>query len=408
MTAPKEMKEEFPILKRNVHGKQLIYLDSSATTQKPQQVLDALRHFYTTSNANVHRVVHTLGEEATALYEQTRKKVADFVRASTEEIVFTRGTTDSINMLACMLESSVQPDDEVMISAMEHHSNLIPWQQLCKRRNAKLVVVGMNQEYEIDPADLKAKLSEKTKIVSFVHVSHVLGVINPVRELIKIIRNKNKEARIVVDGAQAVAHLAVDVKSIDCDFYVFSAHKMYGPTGVGVLYGKKALLDKLEPASFGGGMITSVSFEKSTWLDSPHKFEPGTPNIADVIAFGTAIDFMQRDDVKKAQEQEKDLIKLAHAELSKLSSVTILGPKDCSKRSGLIAFTVKDLHPHDVATGLDQYGVAVRAGHHCAMPLHKKLGIDASTRMSFGVYNTKEDVKTALEALKKTIAALKK
>ena len=230
------LKEEFPILKRNVHGRQLIYLDSSATMQKPQQVLDALQHFYTTSNANVHRVVHTLGEEATALYEQTRKKVADFIHADAEEIVFTKGTTDSINILARMLESCVQPGDEVMISAMEHHSNLIPWQQLCKRRNAKLIIVGMNKDYEIDAADLKAKLSAKTKIVSFVHVSHVLGTINPVQALIKTIRNKNKDTRIVVDGAQAIAHLDVDVRTLDCDFYVFSAHKMYGPTGVGVLY----------------------------------------------------------------------------------------------------------------------------------------------------------------------------
>jgi len=239
----------------------------------------------------------------------------------------------------------------------------------------------------------------------------VLGTINPVQALIKTIRNKNKDTRIVVDGAQAIAHLDVDVRTLDCDFYVFSAHKMYGPTGVGVLYGKKTLLDKLEPASFGGGMITSVSFEKSTWLDSPHAFEPGTPNIADVVVFGSAIDFMQRKDVQKAREQEKELITFAYAELSKLPGVTILGPQDCSKRSGLIAFTVKEghlLHPHDLATGLDRYGIAVRAGHHCAMPLHKKLGIDASTRMSFGVYNTKEDVKTALEALKKTIATLKK
>lgn len=402
------LKEEFPILKRNVNGKQLIYLDSSATTQKPRQVLDLLQNFYRTSNANVHRVVHTLGEEATTLYEKTREKVANFIHAESEEIIFTSGTTGSINLVARMLESSVGAGDEVIISAMEHHSNLIPWQQLCKRRNAKLVVVGMNKEYEIDAVDLKAKLSPKTKIVSFVHVSHVLGTVNPIKELIKIIRQKNKTVLIVVDGAQAVAHLDIDVKNMDCDFYAFSAHKMYGPTGVGILYGKKALLDKLEPTSFGGGMITSVSFDKSIWLETPHKFEAGTPNIADVVAFGSAIDFMERADMKKAREQEKDLIKLAYAELSKLLDVTILGPKDCSKRSGLVAFTIKDIHPHDLATGLDHYGIAVRAGHHCAMPLHKKLGIDASTRMSFGVYNTQDDVKTAIEALKKTIITLRK
>lgn len=403
----KTIKNEFPILEKPVHGKRLVYLDNGATTQKPQQVIDALLNFYKTTNANVHRCVHLLSEEATMQYEQVREKTAKFLHAFTNEIIFTKGTTESLNMLARMLASQINEGDEILISVMEHHSNFIPWQQIAKHKKAKLVVVDITPNGEIDVEDFTKKLSAKTKIVGLVHVSHVLGTINDVKKLAQLTREHAQDAVFVVDGAQAIAHLDVDVKDIDCDFYVFSAHKMYGPTGIGILYGKKELLKDLDPCDFGGSMITKVCVEESTWAPAPQKFEAGTPNIAGVIAFGAALDFLQRQDVISLRENEKQVLTYAYEQLSKISELTIVGP-NADKRSGLIAFTLKDVHPHDIAYVLDQHGVAVRAGHHCAMPLHEKLGITATTRMGIGVYNTKEDIDIMIIGLKKALETFKK
>ena len=398
---------QFPILSRKVHGKRLVYLDNAATTQKPQQVIDTLLSYYQETNANVHRCVHFLSEEATLKYEGARQKIATFLGASSsDEIIFTKGTTEGLNMIAKILEPHVNEGEDVMISAMEHHSNIIPWQQVCKRKKANLVVVDIDQDGLIDLNDFRAKISNKTKVVSFVHISHVLGSVNDVNELTKIAHERG--AVVVIDGAQAIAHVPVDVSKMDCDFYVFSSHKMYGPTGVGVVYGKKDLLNKLDPCEFGGSMIDEVSFNKSTWAPLPQKFEAGTPHIAGVVGLGAAIDFLQSPEVVNAKKNEQEVLAYAYEKLKAIPEVTIIGPTDVEKRSVLIAFAVEGVHPHDVSHVLDQAGVAVRAGHHCAMPLHEKLGILATTRIALGVYNTKEDIDVMVEALQKAIVGLKK
>ncbi|WP_408007540.1 cysteine desulfurase [Pseudalkalibacillus sp. A8] len=395
----KEIRKQFPILDQEVNGKPLVYLDSAATSQKPISVIETLDHYYKNDNSNVHRGVHTLGTRATDSYEGAREKVRRFINASsTEEVVFLRGTTTAINTIASSYgKVNVGEGDEIVITPMEHHSNIIPWQQLAKQTGATLKYIPLQEDGTIDLSDVENTITEHTKIVSIMHVSNVLGTINPIKEIAKI-AHKNG-AVMVVDGAQAAPHMHVDVRDLDCDFYAFSAHKMCGPTGIGVMYGKKKLLENMEPVEFGGEMIDFVGLYESTWKDLPWKFEGGTPIIAGAIGMGAAIDFLEqigRDEIEKI---EHELVEYAMERMSAVEGLKIFGPK---KRAGLVTFNIDDVHPHDVATVLDAEGVAVRAGHHCAQPLMKWLNVTATARASFYIYNTKEDVDALVDGLKTT------
>ncbi|HEL1783244.1 cysteine desulfurase [Streptococcus suis] len=394
------IRKDFSILDQVVNDEPLVYLDNAATTQKPQQVLDVLADYYQKDNANVHRGVHTLSERATARYEAARQKVADFIQAkSSKEILFTRGTTTSLNWVAQFAKEILQPDQEVIISVQEHHSNIIPWQQACQQTGAKLRYVTL-KDGELDVDSLKSMLSEKTKFVSLAHVSNVLGSVAPIGEIAELVHQVG--AYLVVDGAQSVPHMAINVQELDVDFYAFSGHKMLGPTGIGVLYGKGELLNRMSPVEFGGEMIDFVYEQSATWKELPWKFEAGTPNIAGAIGLGAAVDYLMEIGMDAIQAYEAELVDYVFPKLQAIPGLTIYGSQDLSKRTGVIAFNLDDLHPHDVATALDYEGVAVRAGHHCAQPLLRYLQVPATVRASFYIYNTKADCDKLVEAIIKT------
>ncbi|MEQ3450812.1 cysteine desulfurase [Enterococcus cecorum] len=394
----KKIRADFPVLDQMVNDEPLIYLDNAATTQKPQAVLDVLNHYYLQDNANVHRGVHTLAERATAEFEAARKKVQQFIHAnSNKEIIFTKGTTDSLNIIAQSYGEFIQAGDEIVISKMEHHANLIPWQQLAKRKQAVLRYIPLTADGHLDVQAAKTIINEKTAIVALAQVSNVLGTVNPVKEIAQLAHQH--QAIMVVDGAQAVAHMPVDVQDLDCDFYCFSGHKMCGPTGIGVLYGKQALLEKMEPVAFGGEMIDFVDLYESTWTDLPWKFEPGTPNIAGAIVLGAAIDYLENIGMQTIHEYEQAIVAELLPKLQQIDGLTIYGPQNPAEHTAVIAFNLDHLHPHDVASALDMQGIAVRAGHHCAQPLIKELGCFATARASFYFYNTKEEADQLVAAI---------
>jgi len=386
------IRNDFPILHQNVNNHPLVYLDSAATSQKPQSVIETINQYYSKYNSNVHRGVHTLGTKATDAYEGAREKVKNFINAkSTKEVIFTRGTTTSINFVATSFgQVNVKEGDEIVISNMEHHSNLIPWQQLAKKTGATLKYFPLQEDGTLSLEEVRHTISEKTKIVAITYVSNVLGTINPIKEMVEIAHSKG--AVVVVDGAQSTPHLKVDVQDLDCDFYAFSGHKMCGPTGIGVLYGKEHLLEQMEPVEFGGEMIDFVELYDSTWKELPWKFEGGTPNIAGAVGLGAAIDYLESIGMDEIQHHEHQLVEYAIDKLSEIDGLTIYGPKEISKRAGVVTFNIEGVHPHDVATAVDLEGIAVRAGHHCAQPLMKWLNVTATARASFYLYNTKEDV----------------
>ncbi|AWN66385.1 cysteine desulfurase [Lactococcus lactis subsp. lactis] len=394
------IKKDFPVLNQIVNDEPLVYLDNAATTQKPLKVLAAIKDYYENDNANVHRGVHTLAERATEKYEAAREKVRQFINAkSTKEVLFTRGTTTSINWVAQFAGQILKTGDEIVISIMEHHSNIVPWQEVAKKTGVILKFVYL-KDGQLDMDDLRKKITNQTKFVSIAHVSNVLGTINPVEEITKIAHEHG--AYMVVDGAQSTPHMAIDLQKMDVDFFAFSGHKMMGPTGIGVLYGKEELLNQFEPVEFGGEMIDFVYESHSTWTELPWKFEAGTPNIAGAIALGAAIDYIQELGIDQIHQHEIELIDYLMPKLQEIEGLKIYGPKDNVKRGGLIAFNIEGLHPHDVATALDMEGVAVRAGHHCAQPLLNYLETPATARASFYLYNTKADCDKLVEALKKT------
>ena len=394
------IKKDFPVLNQIVNDEPLVYLDNAATTQKPLKVLAAIKDYYENDNANVHRGVHTLAERATEKYEAAREKVRQFINAkSTKEVLFTRGTTTSINWVAQFAGQILKTGDEIVISIMEHHSNIVPWQEVAKKTGAILKFVYL-KDGQLDMDDLRKKITNQTKFVSIAHVSNVLGTINPVEEITKIAHEHG--AYMVVDGAQSTPHMAIDLQKMDVDFFALSGHKMMGPTGIGVLYGKEELLNQFEPVEFGGEMIDFVYESHSTWTELPWKFEAGTPNIAGAIALGAAIDYIQELGIDQIHQHEIELIDYLMPKLQEIEGLKIYGPKDNVKRGGLIAFNIEGLHPHDVATALDMEGVAVRAGHHCAQPLLNYLETPATARASFYLYNTKADCDKLVEALKKT------
>ena len=391
------IRNDFPILKRKVHEKPLVYLDNAATSQKPNQVIDAIDFYYRNYNANIHRSVHVLGEEATAKFEESHEKIADFINAdSYKNIVLTKNTTESLNLVAYSLTADLKKGDEIVISQMEHHSNFVPWQQLAKLRGLKLKFIKINEEGKLDEDSIHENITKKTKIVSLTHVSNVLGTINPIEEIAKIAHEN--EALMIVDGAQSVPHMAVDVKKLDADFYAFSGHKMLGPTGVGVLYGKKELLEKMQPFLYGGEMIREVRFDDTTFNELPWKFEAGTPNIVEGIGLGAAIDYLNKVGMENVYQRDKELVDYAIKKLKEIKGIAVYGPKE---RGAVVAFTLDKIHPHDISQVLDSEGVAIRAGHHCAMPLHSVLGIGATARASFYLYNTEEEVDVFINAIHK-------
>ncbi|KAA9296352.1 cysteine desulfurase [Streptococcus anginosus] len=394
------LRRDFPILDQIVNDEPLVYLDNAATTQKPTQILEAIAAYYEKDNANVHRGVHTLAERATAAYEAARERVRSFIHAaSTKEVLFTRGTTTSLNWVARYAENVLQPGDEVLISVMEHHSNIIPWQEACKKTGARLIYAYL-KDGMLDLADFRSKLTEKTRFVALAHVSNVLGVVNPIKEIADLVHQAN--ALLVVDGAQSVPHMKIDVQDLDVDFFAFSGHKMLGPTGIGVLYGKEELLERMSPVEFGGEMIDFVYEQEATWKELPWKSEAGTPNIAGAIGLAAAIDYLDKIGMETVHQYEQELIAYAFPKLQAVEGLTIYGSEDLTQRSGVISFNLAWLHPHDVATALDYEGVAVRAGHHCAQPLLSYLGVAATVRASFYLYNTKADCDKLVEALQKT------
>ncbi|MBT2583665.1 cysteine desulfurase [Planococcus sp. ISL-109] len=395
-----EIKSYFPILKQEVNGHPLIYLDSAATSQKPIQVIEALKEYYESDNSNVHRGVHTLGNRATEKYEGAREKVQKFINANaTEEIIFLRGTTTAINLVAQSYgRANVEEGDEIVITYMEHHSNIIPWQQLAKERGAVLKYIELEEDGTISLENVRAAITDRTKIVSMVYVSNVLGTMNPVKEVAKIAHEHG--AVMVVDGAQAAPHLKIDVQDLDCDFFAFSGHKMVGPTGIGVLYGKKHLLEQMEPVEFGGEMIDFVGLYDSTWKELPWKFEGGTPIIAGAVGLAAAIDFLQEIGLDEIEKHEHHMAAIAMDKMSAIEGLEIYGPKDPAKRAGIVTFNMKEVHPHDVATVLDMSGIAVRAGHHCAQPLMKWLDVTATARASFYLYNDESDIDRLVEGLR--------
>ncbi|WP_047999075.1 cysteine desulfurase [Lactiplantibacillus herbarum] len=393
---------DFPILDQTVNDERLVYLDNAATAQRPNQVVQALVDFYQHDNANVHRGVHTLAERATADYEAARGKVKTFINAAdTVEIIFTKGTTDGLNLIASTYgEANVNAGDEIVISIMEHHSNLIPWQQLAIKKHATLKFIGLTADGELDMADAAAKITDHTKIVAIAHASNVMGTVTPIKELAELAHQHG--AVMVADGAQAVPHMPVDVQDLDVDFYAFSGHKMLGPTGIGILYGRKALLQAMPPYQYGGEMIGFVHQQSSTWAELPWKFEAGTQNIAGAIGLGAAVDYLTKLGMVNVQKHEQELVAYLLPKLIAMPGITVYGPQDPAKHTGVLAFNLENLHPHDVATALDMEGIAVRAGHHCAQPLMEALGLVATARASFYIYNTQADADQLLTSLQAT------
>ena len=393
------IRADFPILSRQVHGRPLVYLDNAATTQKPRQVIDALVDYYSNTNANIHRGLHTLAEEATAAYELTRQKTADFIgAASPREVVFTRNTTESLNLLAYTLGARLRPGDEIILSALEHHSNLVPWQLVTQRTGARLRFIELDADGEFDLDQARTLFNQRTRIVSIAHMSNVLGTIAPVAELSEMARAV--DATMIIDAAQSVPHLPLDVASLGADFAAFSAHKMLGPTGVGVLWGRQELLADLDPFLGGGEMISVVNREESSWAALPHKFEAGTPNIADVVAFGAALDYLSAVGMQTVREHDHALTAYAMDRLSAIEGLEIYGPADAERRGAVVAFNYADIHSHDIATILDRGGVAVRAGHHCAQPLMRTLAVPATARASFYIYNEMFEIDAMVDGLR--------
>jgi cysteine desulfurase/selenocysteine lyase len=386
----RKVRGDFPILSRRVYGKPLVYLDNAATTQKPRAVMDAVRALYEKSYANIHRGVHSLSVESSEAYEKAREKMRDFLHAGdTREIVFVRGTTEGINLVAQTYgRANVRAGDEVLISALEHHSNIVPWQILCEEKGARLQVAPINERGEIRLEELERRLSKRTKIVAVSHVSNALGTVNPVKRIIALAHDRG--VPVLVDGAQAAPRLAVDVRDLDCDFYTFSGHKMYGPSGVGILYGKAEHLEAMPPYQGGGDMISSVTFEKTTYNILPYKFEAGTPNIAGAIGLGVAVDYMRSLGIENIEAHENDLLSYATERLSAIPGLRVIGT--AREKAAVLSFTLEGVHPHDVGTVLDREGVAVRTGHHCAQPVMDFFKIPATSRASFGLYNTREEV----------------
>lgn len=399
-----ELRKQFPILGRTVKGKPLVYFDNAATSQKPQSVIDALSHYYSHYNANIHRGIHTLAEEATLAFEATRVAVQEFVGAATaEEIIFTRGTTEAINLVAYTWgRQNIVAGDEIMVSEMEHHSNIVPWQIICEEKNAVLKVIPVNDNGELDMDAFKGLLNDKTKMVAIVHVSNSLGTVNPVAEIIAAAHKVG--AKVLVDGAQSAVHLDINVQEMDCDFFAFSGHKVYGPTGVGALYGKKELLEVMPVFQGGGEMIKEVTFEKTTYNDLPYKYEAGTPNIADTIALKTALDFIKEIGKDKIRAHEEALLSYATAQLQAIPGLRIIG--QAKNKVSLVSFIVNGVHPQDIGVLLDNMGIAVRTGHHCTQPLMKRFGIPGTVRASFALYNQKEEIDILVAALHKTIKML--
>jgi len=400
-----QLRELFPILKRKVKGKDLVYFDNAATSQKPQSVVEAISNYYSTYNANIHRGLHTLADEATAAYEETRQTVKQFIGASShEEIIFTKGTTDGINLVASSWgRANLNHGDEIIISTLEHHSNIVPWQMIAEERGASIKVIPIDENGILDMDAFNKLLNAKTKLVSIIHVSNALGVINPVEEIISLAHQNG--TLVMLDGAQSVVHLDIDVQKLDCDFMVFSGHKIYGPTGVGVLYGKKVLLEAMPPYQGGGEMIKEVTFEKTTYNELPFKFEAGTPNIADVIALKTAIDFINQQGKSRMSAYEETLLVYATDKLKSIEGLKIIG--DVPNKVSVISFIIDGVHPQDLAILLDNQGIAVRTGHHCAQPLMKRLGIVGTTRASFAPYNTIAEIDILVSALHKALKMLK-
>ena len=390
------IKKEFPILNREINGHKLVYLDSAATSQKPKQVIKSIVDYYENYNSNVHRGIYKLSEEATIAYENARNKIASLINASPEEVIFTKGTTESINMLSIMLSRNLKKDDEIILTEMEHHSNLVPWQIISKEIGLKLKFLRVSEEGKLNTNELLNLISPKTKIIAITHVSNVLGITNPIKEISRIAHEYN--ILVAVDGAQSVPHMSIDIKSLGVDFFSFSGHKMLASTGIGVLYGKKNLLENLNPVSYGGGMINQVTLESSSWAELPWKFEAGTPNIQGAISMDAAISYLNVIGLEKIQKHEKELTDYTVELLNNIKGITIYGPKN---KSGIISFNLEKVHPHDTAAILDSYGVSVRAGHHCAMPLMKALGINGTTRVSLYLYNSYQDIDILCNELKK-------
>ena len=399
------IRKQFPILDQSVNGNPLIYFDNAATTQKPLAVTNEVTRYYTEDNANIHRGIHTLAERATTSYENTRKSIAQFINANEyEEIVFTKGTTDSINLVAQSLgESILKPGDEVLISCMEHHSNIVPWQMVCEKTKAVLKIIPINDQGEIIFEEFLNLLSERTKIVSMVHISNALGTINPVKEVIAAAHKFG--AKVLIDGAQATPHNKIDVKSLNCDFYAFSGHKMYGPTGVGVLYGKRSLLEAMPPYQGGGEMIKNVSFTQTTYNEIPYKFEAGTPNIAGVIGLSKAINFIQNIGLEKISQYENELLLRATDQLMKIEGFQPMGT--ALKKASVISFNIEGVHPFDLGVLLDAKGIAIRTGHHCTQPLMERFKLEGTARASFAIYNTFEEVDQFVFALSNLIKKLR-
>jgi len=399
------IREDFPILRREVHGRPLVYLDNAATSQKPVQVIEALADYYRRYNANIHRAIHCLGEEATAAYEETRAKVARFIGAPSPEcIVFVRNTTEAINLVAYTWgRAHMGPGDEIVLTEMEHHSNMVPWQRLAQEKGARLRYIGIDRQQCLDLEGWPDRyLTERTKLLAIAHVSNGVGTIHPVKEMVAEARRRGIVT--LVDGAQSVPHMPVDVQDLGCDFLAFSAHKMLGPTGVGVLYARRELLEEMEPFLSGGEMISRVTLEGASWAQVPWKFEAGTPNIADVIAFGAAIDYLNALGMERVRAHEVELTAYALKRLSQLEDIVIYGPPDMARRGGVVSFNLPDVHPHDLGTLLDRYGVAIRTGHHCNQPLMRRLGVPGTARASFYVYNTLEEVDVLVEAIRQARA----
>ncbi|MDP4263619.1 MAG: cysteine desulfurase [Bacteroidota bacterium] len=398
------IRKQFPILDREVKGRRLVYFDNAATSQKPQSVIDALVNYYTNYNANIHRGIHTLAEEATAAFEATRDAARQFIHAaSREEIIFTRGTTEGINLVAYTWgRQNIKAGDEIIISAMEHHSNIVPWQIVCEEKNAVLKIIPINDEGELLMPEYEKMLGPKTKLVSIVQVSNALGTVNPVKTMIDAAHKAG--ALVFVDGAQSTVHLDINVQEMDCDFFAFSAHKLYGPTGVGILYGKKHLLESMPVFQGGGEMIKEVTFEKTIYNDLPYKYEAGTPNIADTIAFKTALDFIQETGKEKIRKHEQELLVYATSQLEQIPGLRIIGT--AREKTSVISFIIDKTHPQDIGILLDNRGIAVRTGHHCAEPLMRRFGIPGTARASFAVYNTKEEIDELVTGLQKVVKML--
>jgi cysteine desulfurase/selenocysteine lyase len=395
------VREDFPILARRVYDKPLVYLDNAATTQKPRPVIESIERYYASENSNIHRGVHYLSQRATCAYEGARARVRGFLNAAEDrEVLFTRGTTEAINLVAQTYgRRNVQRGDEIVVSAMEHHSNIVPWQMLCEEKGARLRVIPINDDGELLLDDFEKLLNRKTKLVSVVHVSNALGTVNPIKQMVKMAHRWN--APVLVDGAQATPHLRVDVQDLDCDFYAFSGHKLYGPTGIGALYGKVGLLEAMPPYQGGGDMILSVTFEKTTYNELPHKFEAGTPHIAGGIALGSAIDYVNEIGLEAIAAYEHNLLHYATEALRELPGVRLVGT--AREKASVLSFVMDCAHPHDIGTILDREGVAIRTGHHCAQPVMQRFGIPATARASFALYNTREEVDALVRGLQKVI-----